>query len=131
MPPAPPTPPTLAVDYAPRKAPTRRWRPSRGDVAVSLVPAGVAITLITAGDRSPIWPVINRLTDLDRERTTGLTWMAAAACSVGCFVVLCRCQKRWDVWTALAIHGAFLAFTVFPGSLAIPFLMHWGHGPGW
>ena len=64
------------------------------------------------------------------EIITGELWMITAAWCLMFAIALTRRRKRWDVWVASVFHAGFFAFTIFPGSIAIPWLMHWMTGPG-
>ena len=100
-------------------------------VLLSLVPVGLFAAAMFGGDRSPVWGWVGHLTRLGRERATGLLWIVTGANSLAWVLGLTLVRKRWAVWVAAIGHGLMVAFTIFPGTIAITFLMHWGRGPGW
>ena len=100
-------------------------------VALSVVPIITCTALIFTNDHSVIWSYVDQQTGLDRERATGVAWICTAVYSLGFLIALCVCQKRWSAWVAFVLHALFVALTIFPGSIAVTFLMNWGRGPGW
>jgi hypothetical protein len=97
-------------------------------VLASLLPIGAFIAIaLTAADHWSRWFQIGQ----GWERITGILWLATAVYDLSCLVMLAFVRKRWDVWVALLLHGAWVVLTLFPGFFAIAWLMHWGpSGPG-
>ena len=121
--------PLQALDYAgftlgKRSAPGPAF--SRAIVLASLSPIPVFFLLLFARKAWSRWLMIGQRWEI----LTGELWMITAAWCLACAIAFTLRGKRWDVWVALSLHAAFLVFTVFPGSVAIPWLMHWMSGPG-
>jgi hypothetical protein len=64
------------------------------------------------------------------ERLVGALWMIFAVMSVAWLVVFARRRRSAFDWAAIALHLSFVGVTIFPGYLAIQWLMHWMTGPG-
>lgn len=120
-----PSPLDYASDSVTRNQPDRFEAP-RSIVFASPIPVLIFITLLFTHHTWSRWIFIR----IGWERAMGTMWIATAIFSVACIITLCCGRKRWDVWLCLLLHTAMVAFTVFPGCIAIPWLMHWMTGPG-
>ena len=120
-------PPILGYGHGRAVTGLSRWELPRGVVLASLLPIGGFIVAVLTMHRWSRWFNLGQRS----ERITGSLWLTTAAFDLACLVILASARKRWDVWTCMLLHGLMLAFTVFPGCFAIPWLMHWGPpGPG-
>jgi predicted acyltransferase len=110
-----------AIGKSPRRVLPRTF------VFASIMPILMFAVVVSSPNRWFRWFHIGQ----ERERIVGVLWMMTAAWSLACLLVLSLFRKRWDIYAGLLVHGLMIAFTIFPGHIAIRFLMHWlPPGPG-
>jgi hypothetical protein len=116
----------IQINYAATSG-RRRWNAPLWLAASSLVPLVLFVVMIDTADRWGRWFQIGQ----GWERVTGMTWIATAVYSLICAGAFSFARKRWYMIVALTVHGLFVVGTILPpGMFAVPWLMHWMHGPG-
>jgi hypothetical protein len=106
----------------------RGWKFAWWSLALSLIPPAILFCIVYYNNAFGRWLNMGQ----GAERVTGVTWIIIALLSAQWAIVLiCFARKTALVLITLALHLATVGLSVGPpGMFAIPFFMHWLHGPG-